>query len=143
MIDKKAWNEFRTSGMLWFVNTILHAFGWAIVLDIDDNGEVVGCSPARVKFRGFSEEVNTKGYIALSEYLKQNIDDIEKEAKQYKNSAFITRFKMRFKPRCNLAIQFDLCGRSVANNAIVVSERVNLKENDYESIDSKRFEWRT
>lgn len=81
MIDKKAWSEFRNSGMLWFVNTILHAFGWAIVLDIDDNGEVAGCSPARVKFRGFSEEVNAKGYIALSEYLKKNIDDITEEAK--------------------------------------------------------------
>ena len=81
MIDKKTWNEFRTSGMLWFVNTILHAFGWAIVLAIDDNGEVAECYPARVKFRGFSEEVNTKGYIALSEYLKKNIDDITEEAK--------------------------------------------------------------
>ena len=81
MIDKKSWSEFRNSGMLWFVNTILHAFGWAIVLDIDDNGEVTGCFPARVKFRGFSEEVNTKGYIALSEYLKKNIDDITEEAK--------------------------------------------------------------
>lgn len=82
MIDEKSWSEFRTSGMLWFVNTILHAFGWAIVLDIDDNDKIVGCSPARVKFRGFSEEINTKGYIALSEYLKQNIDDIAKEAKE-------------------------------------------------------------
>lgn len=81
MIDKKSWSEFRTSGMFWFINTILHAFGWAIVLDIDDNGEVTGCYPARVKFRGFSEEVNTKGYIALSEYLKKNIDDITEEAK--------------------------------------------------------------
>lgn len=67
--------------MLWFVNTILHAFGWAIVLDIDDNDEIVGCSPARVKFRGFSEDVNTKGYIALSEYLPKNINNITDEAK--------------------------------------------------------------
>jgi hypothetical protein len=81
MIDKKAWSEFRSSGMLWFINTILHAFGWAIVLDIDDNEEVVGCSPAGVKFRGFSEDVNTKGYIALSEYLQKNINDITDEAK--------------------------------------------------------------
>lgn len=82
MIDKKDWCEFRTSGMLWFVNTILHAFGWAIVLNIDDNGNVTNCYPARVKFRGFDNDTNTKGYIALSEYLKQNIDDIAKEAKE-------------------------------------------------------------
>ena len=24
MINKKTWNEFRNSGMLWFVNMILH-----------------------------------------------------------------------------------------------------------------------
>jgi len=72
MIDKKTWGEFKNSGMLWFANTILHAFGWAIALDIDDNGDVVDCFPARVKFRGFSEDVNTKGYIALSEYLQKN-----------------------------------------------------------------------
>ena len=81
MINKKSWDEFRNSGMLWFINTILHAFGWAIVVDIDDNGNVVDCFPARVKFRGFSEASNTKGYIALSEYLKNNVDDIVKEAK--------------------------------------------------------------
>lgn len=81
MIDKRTWSEFRNSGMLWFVNMILHTFGWAIVLDIDDNDEVVGCFPARVKFRGFSEDVNTKGYIALSEYLQKNINNITDEAK--------------------------------------------------------------
>ena len=82
MIDKKTWEEFRKSGQLWFVNTILHVFGWAIVVDIDDNGNVKECYPARVKFRGFDVDTNTNGYIALSEYLKQNIDEILKESKE-------------------------------------------------------------
>lgn len=81
MIDKKSWSEFRTSGMLWFVNMILHTFGWALVLDRNDNGEIVGCYPARVKFRGFNVNSNTKGYVAVSEYLKNNINDILEEAK--------------------------------------------------------------
>lgn len=81
MIDKKSWSEFRTSGMLWFVNMILHTFGWALVLDRNDNGEIVGCFPARVKFRGFNVNSNTKGYITVSEYLKNNINDILEEAK--------------------------------------------------------------
>lgn len=81
MIDKKSWGEFRTSGMLWFVNMILHTFGWALVMNVDDNDNVVGCYPARVKFRGFNVNSNTKGYIAVSEYLKNNIDDILEEAK--------------------------------------------------------------
>ena len=82
MIKRKTWEEFRKSGLLWFVNTILHVFGWAIVVKVDDNSNITDCYPARVKFRGFDVETNTNGYIALSEFLKQNIDDIEKEAKE-------------------------------------------------------------
>lgn len=81
MIDKKSWSEFRVSGMLWFVNMILHTFGWALVVDVDDNDNVVNCYPARVKFRGFNLNSNAKGYVAVSEYLKNNIDDILEEAK--------------------------------------------------------------
>lgn len=78
-MDRKTWKEFRDSKLLWFVNTILHAFGWAIVADID-NGEIVDVYPARVKFRGFSEKINTEGYIGLSEYMKENCEELLKEA---------------------------------------------------------------
>lgn len=81
MIDKKTWTEFRQCGLLWFINMILHTFGWALVVDIDDNGEITNCYPARVKFRGFDIDTNTKGYIAVSEYLKNNINDLTEEAK--------------------------------------------------------------
>lgn len=81
MINKKTWKEFRDSKLLWFVNTILHAFGWAIVTDVD-NGEIVEVYPARVKFRGFSEEFNTEGYIGLSEYMKENCEELLREARE-------------------------------------------------------------
>lgn len=80
MVTKKSWEEFKSTGLLWFVNTILHTFGWAICLDIK-NGKIKEVYPARVKFRGFSEEINTKGYINVSEYLKENIDELTEEAK--------------------------------------------------------------
>lgn len=80
MIDKKSWNEFRESGMLWWINMILHTFGWAITYEFDDNGELSSVYPARVKFRGFGEQNNTDGYIKVSQYLKDNIDDLLKEA---------------------------------------------------------------
>lgn len=67
--------------MLWFANMILHTFGWALVVDVDDNDNVISCYPARVKFRGFDVNSNTKGYVTVSEYLKNNIDDILEEAK--------------------------------------------------------------
>ena len=81
MIDKKSWKEFRESGLLWWINTMLHTFGWAIVVELDKE-EVTQVYPARVKFRGFSTEVATNGYINVSKYLKENIDEILNEANE-------------------------------------------------------------
>lgn len=81
MVTKKSWEEFRTAGLLWFVNGILHVFGWAIVVEIDDETkEITQCYPARVKFRGFNESSNTQGYIKVSRFLKENADELLKEA---------------------------------------------------------------
>ena len=81
MVERKTWKEFRDSKLLWFTNTILHAFGWAITVDTID-GEIVDAYPARVRFRGFSEKINTEGYIGLSEYMKENCEELLKEAKE-------------------------------------------------------------
>ena len=81
MVERKTWEEFRDSKLLWFVNIILHTFGWAITIDIDDN-KIVDVYPARVKFRGFSENINTEGYIGLSEYMKENCEELLKEARE-------------------------------------------------------------
>ena len=79
MVTKKTWKEFRDSGFLWWINMILHTFGWAIVVDIDDNGEITEAYPARVKFRGFGEKNNTEGYIKVSQYMKENVSDLLEE----------------------------------------------------------------
>lgn len=70
MVKRKTWEEFRKSGLLWFINTILHAFGWAIVVEMD-NKMITDVYPARVKFRGFNEKSNTEGYQKLSKYIKE------------------------------------------------------------------------
>lgn len=80
MIEKKTWKEFRDSGLLWFVNTILHLFGWAITVEIE-KGKIINVYPVRTKFRGFDMKTNDKGYIKVTEYLKENIDDLIKEVK--------------------------------------------------------------
>ena len=80
MVTKKTWKEFRESGFLWWINMILHTFGWAIVVDINDNGEITDTYPARVKFRGFGEKNNTEGYIKVSQYMKENVSDLLEEA---------------------------------------------------------------
>lgn len=82
MVVKKTWNEFRQAGLLWWINMILHTFGWAIVVSFDDNGEVIEAYPARVKFRGFSEQNNDEGYTAVSEYMKSNALALVDECKK-------------------------------------------------------------
>ena len=49
MIERKSWEEFRNAGLLWWINMILHTFGWAITVDLKD-GKIIDCYPARVKF---------------------------------------------------------------------------------------------
>lgn len=83
MIEKKSWKEFREHGLLWWINMNLHTFGWAIVINIDDaTGEIVEAYPARVKFRGFDEKSNTEGYIKVSQYLKENAETLDSEARE-------------------------------------------------------------
>lgn len=81
MIDKKEWKDFHSTGLLWFVNMVLHAFGWSIVFEWD-GGEIVGVYPARVKFRGFSNEINTANYIKIAEYMNDQSEHLLKEAKE-------------------------------------------------------------
>lgn len=88
MVTKKSWCEFRKTGLLWFVNSILHLFGWAIIFEFsdgagtfDDDTELNDVYPARIKFRGFSEQDNNEGYIKVTEFLQENVGDLVKEAR--------------------------------------------------------------
>ena len=80
MHGKKSWTEFRSTGLLWLINQTLHVFGWTIIIEVNDFDEVIDCYPARTKFRGFSHETQAKNYIAISEYMKVNCDELIKEA---------------------------------------------------------------
>lgn len=81
MIDEKSWKEFKETGLLWYINTILHLFGWAIVIEMED-AEIIRAYPARVKFRGFSSDCVDRGYYNVSKYLQNNINDLIKECEQ-------------------------------------------------------------
>ena len=78
MITEKTWDEFRESGLLFYINQILHVFGWAIIVNVEDN-KVVSAYPARVKFRGFGERSIDDGYTKVTKYLKNNIDELMDE----------------------------------------------------------------
>lgn len=80
MVDKKTWREFRDSGFLWWINMILHTFGWAIVLQTD-NGKIINAYPVRVKYRGFHMKSTENGYIKVSEYMDENSKELLEEAR--------------------------------------------------------------
>lgn len=75
IIEYKTWKEFRENGLLWWINMILHTFGYALCYDT----ETEEVKPARVKFRGFPEAINDKGYTKITTYLKNNINQILEE----------------------------------------------------------------
>ena len=51
-IEARTWAEFSDAGMLWWLNRILHTFGWSIVID----GE--SAFPARTEWLGFDDKTN-------------------------------------------------------------------------------------
>lgn len=85
MVVQKSWEEFRASGLLWWINQTLHLFGWAIVVEVelDQDGkptdEIAKVYPARVKFRGFDAQSTEQGYITLTHYLKKQIEELTTE----------------------------------------------------------------
>lgn len=82
MIDKKTWKEFRDSGLLWWINMMLHTFGWSIVVDVEEDGTIKNAYPARVKYRGFSDKYNSTGYQQVSEYMDKESKELLKESKE-------------------------------------------------------------
>jgi hypothetical protein len=64
--------EFKESGMLWFVNSILHTFGMALTWD--PSTDVL--EPVITKFRGFEEKYNDQGYRAITEYMRDNAQNL-------------------------------------------------------------------
>lgn len=75
MLTEKTVKEFQDSGLLWFINTILHTFGWVIV------AEGTNMYPCRTDMRGFSNASNDKGYKRITEYLANNINTLMKDVK--------------------------------------------------------------
>jgi len=81
MVTKKTWDDFRSTGLVLFINQILHAFGWAIVFEIDDESKkITDVFPARVKFRGFDNDSVSESYKKITEYIsdshKELLDDV-------------------------------------------------------------------
>jgi len=80
MVTEKSWEDFRATGLLLFINTFLHIFGWSVVCQLDKvTGKVTNVYPARVKFRGFDYVDMEEAYKKVTTHMRQNAEDLEAE----------------------------------------------------------------
>lgn len=77
-IKERSWKEFRESGLFWWINMLLHTFGWVIVVELNDDEEISRVFPAKTTYRGFSEASNTRGYENITNYMVQNSEELLK-----------------------------------------------------------------
>lgn len=80
-LGKKDWKDFQNTGLLWWINRILHTFGWAIVLIQEEDGSISSAYPARVSYRGFELIDEEEGYRKVSSFLKTEANQLSEEAK--------------------------------------------------------------
>lgn len=52
---EESWEKLRETGLFRFVNMFLHIFGWAIQMEVGDDGKIERVYPIRCKYDGFSE----------------------------------------------------------------------------------------
>lgn len=82
VVEPRSWDEFRKTGLFMFVNTIIHAFGWTLCVEVESTSkEVTKCYPARTKYRGFSEEDREEMHERIAEYLSDTAKNFPEEIK--------------------------------------------------------------
>ena len=64
------WQEFLDTGMLWYVNRLLHVFGWSIVFEVDDDDVITRVWPSRTTWKGFPEAMEREGYAKVEAHLR-------------------------------------------------------------------------
>jgi hypothetical protein len=76
-LEHRTWSEFADAGLLWWVNHILHLFGWALVYECEkDTGVITNVYPARCRFRGFAPADEDAGFKKVSTFLKEHADEL-------------------------------------------------------------------
>lgn len=82
MLERRPWNEFRDAGLLWWINRQLHLFGWALVVEVDEDGKTTECYPARCDFRGFDEGAETRGFQRLTAHIRDSVGALFKTTEE-------------------------------------------------------------
>lgn len=75
-MKKQSWEDFRLAGLLWYVNRILHVFGWTIVLEVNDDDTIADAWPSRTRWKGFSPELDAVNF----DRMRQTMRDVGTES---------------------------------------------------------------
>lgn len=75
---EKSWDDFRKTGLFLLTNQFLHIFGWALTCERNNGHERV--YPARVRYRGFDEDSQTRAYEKVQKYMVENAETLYKES---------------------------------------------------------------
>ncbi len=89
MVTRCSWERFRASGLAWWINRILHTFGWALVFAVDPadlskptiEQKVVECYPARCSFRGFNEQRDAEGFAQVTAHMEETLPRLKADLK--------------------------------------------------------------
>jgi len=79
MLEERSIDEFRETGLLLLTNQFLHIFGWALAVDIDDDGKATKLYPTHCKFRGFDHNKAGEAYKKITLHLKERMPDLLKD----------------------------------------------------------------
>jgi hypothetical protein len=68
--DAAKWKAFQEAGLLWWVNRMLHLFGWVINMAVNsETGDVHRVWVDRCEYTGFSRESEERGFERLKRHM--------------------------------------------------------------------------
>lgn len=82
MPTRKTWADFRDAKLFWWVNRMLHLFGWAIAFEEGEDGAILDVYPQRVDYRGFDAATEEAGFVGLTQHLQENAERLRAEVEE-------------------------------------------------------------
>jgi len=68
--EKRTWEEFQKSRLLWWVNRSLRLFGWSIALE-SRGGVIVNAYPIKTNATAYPEDFEEQAFEELKSYIKK------------------------------------------------------------------------
>lgn len=78
LYEEISWEEFHNTGLLRFVNGLLHIFGLALVLKKEGEGNLKG-TICKTKVRGFGKSSSFEHYESVQHYMENSLDRLRTE----------------------------------------------------------------